>query len=155
MNEVQFPTITVGDRSLVVRYSIAAQVLMKRRGIDPRNLLAQMSPFLLSGEYDANGKPKPLLDANGAILRNPACEENILTVFSACVAENVLDQSNPDRFDLNKAPTADYWMTQLGPLQFSQVEAVIGEAMGKVLEEQRHKLKLVAAPPEIPSEKAS
>jgi len=120
MNDIQFPQITVGGRTLTVRYSIAAQVLMKRRGIDLKRLL--------DPEKDVVG--------------------NMLTVFSCLVAEEFVDQSNPDKYDLDKAPTADYWAHLLHPLQFPEVEAAIVEAVGKVAEEQR-KLRPVAVPPAV------
>ncbi len=150
MNAVQFPSITIGDRALVVRYSIASQVLMKRRGIDPRHLLRYISPFNVIEGVDAKtGAPidtiemvdgKPVLNQQNNVV------ENIMTIFSCMVAENCLDQSNPDKLDLNQAPSADYWTSKLHPLQFPDVEAVVGEAMGKVTEERR-KLLLVVAPP--------
>lgn len=144
MTAIDFPTISVGGRELTVRFSIGAQILMRRRGIDPRRLVQATAPF----ELDDQGKPKQ--DASGAPIRNENAVQNILIAFSAAVAENFIDQSNPDRVDLNSAPSADYWAMQLHPLQFPEVERAIGESMGKVMEAKRTQLRVV--PPPNPEE---
>ena len=117
---IEYPTITVGERTLVVRYSIAAQVIMKRRGCDPKLL-------------------KELLDP-----ANPAARDNLLVVFSAMVAENFLD-AKPEAFSFDGAPTAEYWMAQIEPQQIFEVDRVIAESMGKVSEA----LKATAPPPRL------
>lgn len=150
MNAVQFPTITVGDRALTVRYSLAAQVLMRRRGIDPRHLLRYISPFKVIEGTDGAGDSIAMQDGKPVFNEDNNVVENVLKVFSCMVAENLMDQSHPERYDLNMAPTSDYWTALIHPLQFPDIEAVIGEAMGKATEERR-KLLLVVAPPSAQS----
>jgi hypothetical protein len=124
MTGIDYPTITVGaHENLVVRFSLAAQLLMRRRGIDPVNIFALCAPRLQDGSAN--------LDA----------VRNVLTIFAACVAENFLDLSKPHRVDLDTAPTADYWATQVE--DFAAIEAVIGAALGKAAEERRKRLAVV------------
>ena len=120
MIAIDYPTITVGERTLVVRYSLAAQVLMGRRGIDICKLGEMLAPT------------------------NPSGPSNMLQVFAACVAENFTGDS-PETFSLDRTPTADYWATQLSHLQFREVDRVLGEAMGKAMEE----LRAAAGPPKL------
>lgn len=160
MNDIQFPSITVGGRSLTVRYSIAAQVLMRRRGIDPRHLVRDLSVFKLVPN-DRGDDILELVDGKPVVDPSKDATENLLTAFSCMVAENSIDQANADKFDLNSAPRGDYWATQLDPLQMSEVDSVIWAAVGKVMEARR-KLQLVAVPPvaqqsagAMPTEQAS
>ena len=107
MIAIDYPTITVGERTLVVRYSLASQILMRRRGIDPRALETLTTP------------------------ENPKQAENWLTIFGCMVAENFCTDT---AFSLNDAPTADYWAAQLSPLQFVEIPLVCNEAIKKVAE---------------------
>lgn len=131
MEDILFPTINVGGRELVVKFSIAAQLLMSRRGLNI---------FDLAGEL-ALKIPDP--SAPGKFLANPRYADNIISVFAATVAENFIDTTNPDKVDLSKAPTADYWATQLHPLQFLEVQAAVIESMGKVAGARKPKLQAV------------
>lgn len=123
MNAITFPTITIGSKVVTIRFSLAAQLLIRRRGLDPRNLA-------------------PALDR-----ANPDCITNMLTVFSACAAESMVDKSDPSKYNLDAAPTADYWASELHPLQFPELEAVLAISMGKVTEARRE-LTLVVVPPQ-------
>jgi hypothetical protein len=109
MDAINYPTITIGDKTLVVRFSLAAQVLLGRRGIDIRQLSA-------------------LLDKE-----NPQGAENLVKIFAACVAENFIDQSNPATCSLGAAPSADYWAMQLGGRLQDAANSIV-EAMGKAAE---------------------
>lgn len=143
MEDILFPTISVGGKDRVVRFSIAAQLLMSRRGLDIFNL-----PGELARKIDAT-TGAPIIDLTnfaGDSTPNPRYAQNIISVFSACVAENFIDTSNPDKVDLSKAPTADYWATQLHPLQFEEVEAKVIEALGKVAAARKPRLQVVAPP---------
>lgn len=122
MNEVEFPTITVGDRALVVRFSIATQVLLNRYGLDPRKLTEALSPA------------------------NPKATENMMIFFSCCVAENYIDTSNPDKCELAGFPSPAYWTMNIHPLQYDEVVRVVGDAAGKVTEARR--AMLAAVPPQ-------
>jgi hypothetical protein len=153
MNDIKFPTISVGGRDLVVRISIAAQLLMSRRGIDIYKLSDALARRIIDPENSApvgkNDKGEPLF----SFIPNPRYPDNLMFVFAAAVAENFVDQTNPDKVDLNKAPTADYWATQLHPLQFAEVQDKIEEALGKVSEARQAGLRVVAPP--APAEQAS
>lgn len=123
MNAIDYPTISVGaHENLVVRMSLASQVLMQRRGLDPVNLAGAM----------ISTAEKP----------NPQAVPNVITVFSCMVAENFI-AADPNRVDLNAAPTADYWATQIE--DFGEVERVVWSALGKAAEARR--AKLAAVPP--------
>jgi hypothetical protein len=125
MIAIEYPTITVGaHEDLVVRMSLASQILMRRRGIDVAKLGTLMLPKV--GE-----DPNP--DAVG----------NVVTVFSCMVAENFLDLAKPNRVDLSSVPTPDYWATQIDDL--AAVERAVWAAVGKAVEERRKKL--AAVPP--------
>ena len=125
MTGIDYPTISVGaHENLVVRLSLAAQLLMRRRGMDPARMGELMSPRV-------NNEPNP--DAVG----------NVVAVFACMVAENFVDRSKPHLCDLSSAPTADYWAMQIDDLV--AVEKVIWQAEGKAVEERRKKL--AAVPP--------
>ena len=120
---IDYPTITIGDRVLVVRLSLATQILLRRQGLDPRQL-----KDMLTNTTDADGKP----------VENPLILDNLLKVFAACVAENFIDGS-PNRFSLDAAPTADYWATQIAPYQIPDIGRVIAEAVGKAAEAAKNR----------------
>lgn len=144
MNAIEFPIINVGGRELTVRMSIAAQLLMARRGLDIYKLSEELNPKMVDPAAPADA-PR--------FLPNPRYADNLMVAFSACVAENLIDMSNPDRVDLSKAPSADYWACQLHPLQFVEVQNAIIDALKKVSEVRRAALHIVAPP--IPAEAAS
>lgn len=120
MTGIEYPTITVGKHeNLVVRFSLAAQLLMRRRGVDPAKIAQAMIPT------------------------NPDAVQNTVTIFSAMAAENFFNQDRPQNLDLSTAPSADYWATQIE--DFQDIERVIWASLGKVAEERRKKL--AAVPP--------
>ena len=122
MTGIDYPTITVGaHENLVVRLSLAAQLLMQRRGMDAMKLGALMLPVV-------NDVP------------NPDAVQNVIIAFSCMVAENFVDQKST-RLDLNAAPTADYWAMQIE--DFSAVEKTVWTAVGKAVEERRKRLAVV------------
>ncbi len=121
MFPIDYPTVEVGGRTLVVRYSMAAQVLLVRGGIDPLQL-------------------NKLLDK-----AEPRRVEYLVRLFAACVAENYLDPARPETCSFTHAPTADYWLSQLDLVDVVAIDAAIGESMGKAREAL--KLKRVPAPP--------
>lgn len=130
---IDYPTISVGKHeNLTVRHSLAAQVLMRRRGLDPANLIVLLSPVLW-----IDGKP--------TTQRNPDSVINALTAFSCQVAENFLDHSQPHRVNLDIAPTVDYWSI-VGCDDFPAIEKVVCDAIKKFMEAKRTKLE--AAPPQ-------
>lgn len=110
MDAFDYPTITLGDRTLVVRFSLAAQILMIRRGIDPANLATLLA------------------------ISDPLRTDRLLQVFAACVAENFLDPSAPTEYKLDGAPTSDYWASQCDLVDLRDIDIAIGESMGKVRE---------------------
>ena len=110
MYPVDYPSITLGGRTFVVRYSLAAQIILVRSGIDPQQLR-----FLLNKD-------------------EPRRVENLIKLFAACVAENFIDQTKPHECDLRAAWTADFWMTQVQVSDISAIDKVLGESMGKVTE---------------------
>lgn len=119
MTGIEYPTITVGEhKDMQVRLTLAAQVLMRRRGIDPARIGVLMQP------------------------KEPDAVPNIIAVFSCMVAENFIDPK-ATRLDLNSAPSADYWATQIE--DFAEVEKAVWSALGKAVEERRKKL--AAVPP--------
>ena len=113
MIAVQWPVQTLAGRDLIVRYSLAAQILCGRRGLDPLRL----------GELVVSMPETP----------NPSAVRNIMTLFSCCVAENCVDVTNP-RCNLDDAPSSDYWAAQCGPDDFTNIQSVLAEALGKARE---------------------
>ena len=131
MTGIEYPTITVGKHeNLMVRWTLAAQLLCQRRGIDPMRIGAAISTMVTR-------------DQDGAVtgVSNPDAVQNIIVVFSAMVGENFLDLTNPRGVDLEDAPTADYWATQIE--NFGEITKVIIASMGKAAEDRRKKLALV------------
>jgi hypothetical protein len=110
--------------------SLASQVLMRRRGLDPNKL-----HLLIKADR---------IRQNDKIVEDPTgCADwvaNTITAFSCMIAENFLDLSKPTRVDLNVAPTADYWAVKA---DFAAMETAVWAALGKVLEERRAKLATV------------
>lgn len=138
MTGIEYPTISVGGRELTVRLSLAAQLLMKRRGIDPAN----MGTAMQAKRTIPNPMQHLQTDPPTITVDNPDAVQNIITVFSCMVAENYFDKSST-KLDLGTAPTADYWATQIE--DFAEVEKAVWTAVGKAVEERRKKL--AAVPP--------
>jgi hypothetical protein len=140
MTGIDYPTISVGEhKDLTVRYSLAAQLLMRRRGIDPQNIGEACSPKRKIPNPNARLQTDPPMIE----VSNKECVGNLITVFSCCVAENFMDMKQPNRVDLGAAPTADYWATQIDDL--TEIDRVVGAAMGKWSEDRQRKL--AAVPP--------
>ncbi len=138
MTGIEYPTISVGKHeNLVVRLSLAAQLLMRRRGIDPGQIGQEMSPT----KTVPNPNMRMQSDPPTIQIGNSEAVQNVVTVFSCMVAENFIDGSNPTKVDLNASPTADYWATQIE--DFPAVEKAVWEAVGKALEERRKRLAVV------------
>jgi hypothetical protein len=147
MTGIDYPTISVGGhKDLTVRWSLAAQFLMKRRGVDPAGAPQAMQGTTKVPNPDMRTQTDPPFIEIG----NKKAVENVVIVFSACVAENFLDTSQPNKVDLNTAPTADYWAVQI--TDFSEVEKAVWAALGKAVEERRKKLAVV---PPLETEAAS
>jgi hypothetical protein len=135
MTGIKYPTITVGEhKDLTVRFSLAAQFLLRRRGIEPVQLGEALAPTL-----PPHTKTAP---------PNLKCVENYVILFSCMVAENFLDKSC-QTLELESVPTADYWATQI--VDFAEVETAVTEALKKAAEERRKKL---AAVPPVQTEAA-
>jgi len=131
MTPIEYPTITVGaHENLVVRLSLASQLLLRRRGMDPARMGELMQPRI-------GNEPNP--DAVG----------NVIAVFACMVAENFVDRSKPHLCDLSSAPTADYWAMQID--DFAAIERVVWAAVGKAVEERRKKLAVVPPASEVAS----
>ncbi len=132
MTGIDYPTITIGEHeNLTVRLSLAAQLLMRRRGLDPAKI----------GELMAPGRTVPNPNkADPPTIPNDKAVENVIIVFSCMVAENFLDKSTT-KLDLNTAPTADYWATRID--DFTAVEKVVWAAVGKAVEDRRKRLAVV------------
>lgn len=105
----------------MVRYSLAAQVLLVRGGIDPMNLHL-------------------LLDKT-----EPRRVEYLVRIFAACVAENYLDPARPEACSFLHAPTADWWFSQLDQEDVKVIDIAVGESMGKAREALKQKR--ASAPP--------
>ena len=134
MTGIEYPTITVGaHENLVVRMSLAAELLMIRRGLDPGILIRQVSPM-------SQGPPKE--DKTVDLIPNPNWAQNMVTAFSCMVGENFLDPQST-RIDLNAVPTADYWATQIDDL--TDVSKAVIASVGKAMQERRKKLAAVPA----------
>ena len=132
MTGIEYPTISVGaHENLVVRLSLASQLLMRRRGMDPAKMGALMQPTIV----DPSDPQKTLLNPDGV--------QSVITVFSCMVAENFIDRSQPHKCDLTAAPTADYWATQIDDL--TDVSKAVIASVGKAMQERRKKLAAVPA----------
>ena len=138
MTGIDYPTISVGEhKDLTVRLSLAAQLLMRRRGIDPAQLGTEMSPT----KTVPNPNQRLQTDPPTIQIGNPGAVQNVVTVFSCMVAENFIDKTKPTQVDLGTAPTADYWATQIE--DFPAVEKAVWAAVGKAVEERRNRLAVV------------
>jgi hypothetical protein len=132
MTGIEYPTITVDDKTIVVRPSNAAFFLMRRRGLDLSD------PKILNPNKFRDRETNVVVDnPNGTLL----WINNSYVYFSGCVAENYIDMSRPNRVDLDAAPTADYWAVKLP--DFNEVHRLCLEALGKYVEEQSTKLAIV------------
>jgi hypothetical protein len=139
MTGIEYPTISVGEHeNLTVRMSLAAQVLMRRRGIDP----AKIGQMMLAKIVKPNEAARLQTDPPTIAIDNPDAVTNVIAVFSCMVAENFVDK-RATKLDLNTAPTADYWATQID--DFAAVEKAVWDAVGKAVEARR--AKLAAVPP--------
>jgi hypothetical protein len=140
MISIEYPKISVGEhKDLTVRFSLAAQLLMRRRGIDPGNIGQACNPKRkIPNPHARLQSDPPMID-----VPNQECVGNLITVFSCCVAENFLDLAQPNRVDLSVCPTADYWATQIDDM--SAIDKAVGEAMGKWSEARQRSL--AAVPP--------
>lgn len=131
---------------MTVRFSLAAQMLMRRRGMDPRRVHT-----LIAGRHHQDG----------AVCVDPKCQhphtineesvQNSLKAFSCMVVENYLDLSDPTKVDLSCAPSVDYWAATIDSDKFVEVELAIWQALGKALEARRAKLQAVAPPSSLAS----
>jgi hypothetical protein len=138
MTGIEYPTISVGEhQNLTVRWSLAAQFLMKRRGVDP----AEAGQLMMATTKVPNPNMRLQSDPPTIEIGNKNAVQNVVIVFSACVAENFLDMSHPNKVDLNAAPSADYWAVQI--TDFGEVEKAVWSALGKAVEERRKKLAVV------------
>lgn len=107
MTGIEYPTITIGDRTLVVRFSLASQYVMSRRGIDARKFSSLLS------------------------LDNPGAVGAMFDIFACAVAENFVDpKATPETFSVTP-PTADYWAFTVPPEQWKEVCGVVNLAMVK------------------------
>lgn len=139
MTGVEYPKITVGPHeNLTVRMSLAAQLLMQRRGLDPNRIGQALLPVLFEA-----GKP--------TTAPNPDAVRNYITAFSCMVAENFVDRSRPAAFSLDSAPTADYWASLVDHEQFPVIENAVNEALKKAVEERRKRLAAVPPAAELAS----
>lgn len=110
MHPIDYPSITLGGRAYVVRYSLAAQIILVRSGIDPMTL----------GTLLAKDEPRHV--------------EYLIRLFAACVAENFIDHTRPYECDLRGAWTADYWMSVIQLSDIPAIDKVCGVSMGKATE---------------------
>jgi len=132
MNAIDYPTISVGKhKDIVVRQTIAAEILIGRRGLSMATLGIDIHPWKVDREGKNTAEP------------NPNSVANLITVFSCFVAENFIDQDNPARVSLDTVPTADYWACQIDDI--GEVTRVVHAAIKKALEARR--AKLAAVPP--------
>ncbi len=140
MTGIEYPTLTVGQhKDLRVRMSLAAQVLMGRRGLDTNKL-----GELLSGRRTVpNPNMRLQTDPPTIEIVNHNAVPNVIVAFSCMVAENFFAQMSPTRINLDEAPTADYWALQID--DFPAVEKAVWDAIKKAGEERR--AKLAAVPP--------
>ena len=97
MTGIEYPTISVGKHeNLVVRLSLAAQLLMRRRGIDPGQIGEEMSPT----KTVPNPNMRMQSDPPTVQIGNSGAVQAVITVFSCMVLDNSIDQSNPTKLTL-------------------------------------------------------
>lgn len=142
MTGIDNPTISVGPhKDLIVKWSLAAQNLCRRRGIDPRRAGHAIAAGYHADRICVNGRCQ-----DPAHVRNEQAEGNLYALFSCMVAANFIDLSRPQSVDLDQAPSADYWATIAEPEDFGAMELACWTAIKKALEAQR-KIPQVVAPP--------
>lgn len=116
MTGISFPTFAIEGREqpLTVRYSLLAQVIMGRTGLDTMKLSEATSQA------------------------NPERQQNWLKIFRAMVAENYLPDNaaaNPKfTLDMLDIPSVDYFALVIGPDRYSDLTETCNEAIKKVAE---------------------
>lgn len=131
MTGVDYPRVTVrAHENITVKMSLAAQLLMPRRGLNPMRIGEALAPVLV---VDGKLTQQP----------NQNAVANYITAFSCMVCDAFIDLSHPHKVDLDSVPTADYWATQIE--DFSLIESAVNDALKKAAEERRKRL--AAVPP--------
>lgn len=142
MTGIDYPTVTIDGRKLTVKLSLAAQMLMRRRGIDVRRL-----PSLISPKFHPNGMGcvDPAC-AEPTHTENPDVGENVMKIFACMVAHEFVDLSNPSMASLDAAPSADYWTTLADFEEHQEIMVAVWTSLGKVLGARLAKLQVVPPP---------
>jgi hypothetical protein len=143
MTGIDHPTVTIGGRTLTVKFSLAAQLLMRRRGIDIRRI-----PSLIAPRLHDDGAACVSPDCEQAHAPNPDAENNIMRVFACMVAHEFVALDSPNVTTLDAAPSADYWAATAESEDFAPIESAVWSALGKALEARRARLQAVP-PPEV------
>lgn len=141
MTGIDHPTVTVGGHILTVKFSFAAQMLMRRRGLDMRQL-----PTMISPRIHADGRPCLNPKCLEEHTPNPCAEDNIVRVFACMVCHEFIKLDAPAMTSLDAAPTADYWAAVVERDDFERMEVAVWNALGKALEARRARLQAVPPP---------
>jgi len=141
MTGIDHPVVTVGGHTLTVKFSLAAQLLMRRRGLDIRRI-----PSLIAPRLHADGGACLDQKCEQAHTPNPDAESNIMQVFACMVVHEFVKLDAPSVTTLDAAPSADYWAAVAGPDDFARIEVAVWTAMGKALEARRARLQAVPSP---------
>ncbi len=109
MSPIEYPTVTINERVLTLRFSMLAKFQMSRLGI-------RASDFRLLGN-----PTNP----------DPAIVSLMMRLFSCAVADNFMDLDRPAA--PVEIPTPEYWAATIPPEQWPEVCAATMKAMVKAI----------------------
>jgi hypothetical protein len=109
MDAIEFPTITIGGRTLTLKFSMLAKYQMSRLGIRGADFRALANPT------------DP----------DPSIVSMMLRLFSCAVADNFMDSERPSA--KVEIPTPEYWAAVITPEQWPEVCEVTMKAMVKAI----------------------
>lgn len=142
MTGIDYPTVTIGGRTLTVKFSFAAQRLMQRRGIDVQHWPSSICP-----RKHADGVGCADMACSKEHSDNPAAEDNLMKVFACLVVHEFVDLSSPTLVSLDEAPSGDYWAAMVDSQSDLQAIATgVWLALGKALGVKPTKLQAVPPP---------
>lgn len=141
MTGIDHPVVTVGGHTLTVKFSLAAHLLMRRRGLDIRRI-----PSLIAPRLHADGVACLDHKCEQAHVPNPDEESNVMQVFSCMVVHEFAKLDAPAATSLDAAPVADYWAAIAEDDDFVRIELAVWTALGKAVEARRARLQAVPSP---------
>ncbi len=110
---VAMPFVEIRGNVYFLRFSLFAQYYLDKLGLQTSDLISTLVPRLPDGTVDPNPPMKP-----GRVAA-------MMTLFSACTAQNFVDDHKPIR-------TADEWASIIPDDQWKECCKAVAEALIKV-----------------------